>query len=62
MEKRIQIILLENGPIEDRDFTDGKAREYLEKLKKNGAKTVNSIQELVNFINNLEIENNNKIN
>jgi iron complex transport system ATP-binding protein len=51
-------VLLEDGPIEDRDFTRGKATEYLKKLKNKGAITVNSIKELVQFIDTLEDKHN----
>jgi len=47
-------ILLENGSTEERDFTKGKATEYLTKLKNNGAITVKSISELVTFLDKLE--------
>ena len=58
LEKGIPTILLEEGFIEERDFTNGKATEYLKKLKNKGAITVKSNRELVNFINNLETKNN----
>jgi iron complex transport system ATP-binding protein len=51
-------VLLEDGPIEDRDFTRGKATEYLKKLKNKGAITVKSIKELVQFIDTLEKKHN----
>ncbi len=51
-------ILLEDGPIKERDFTNGKATKYLLKLKNNGAITVKSISELVTFLDNLETKNN----
>ena len=51
-------ILLEDGPIEERDFTKGKATKYLTKLKNNGAITVKSISELVTFLDNLETKHN----
>jgi iron complex transport system ATP-binding protein len=50
-------ILLEDGPIKERDFTNGKATKYLMKLKNNGAITVKSISELVTFLDNLETKN-----
>ncbi len=58
LEAGIPTILLEDGPIEERDFTNGKATEYLMKLKNKGAITVKNIRELVIFINNLETKNN----
>ena len=57
LEKGIPTILLEDGSIEERDFTRGKATEYLKKLKNKGATTVKSIKELVQFIDALEDEN-----
>ena len=57
LEKGIPTILLEDGSIEERDFTKGKATEYFTKLKNNGANTVKSIKELVQFIDALEDEN-----
>ena len=58
LEKGIPTILLEDGSIEERDFTKGKATEYFTKLKNNGANTVKSIKELVHFLDNLEKKNN----
>jgi len=58
LENGIPTVLLEDGPIEERDFTLGKATEYLKKLKSKGASTVKSIKELVKFINALENKNN----
>lgn len=51
-------VLLHNGPIEERDFTGGKATEYLKKLEDKGATTMNSIKELIQFIDALENKNN----
>jgi len=59
LEKGIPTILLEDSPIEERDFTCGKATEYLKKLKNKGASTVKSIKELVQFLDNLENEKTN---
>ena len=61
LKEKIPTILLEDGPIEERDFTSGKAKKYLEKLKEIGAITVNSIGELISFMNKLEFENKNNI-
>ncbi|PVX26858.1 MAG: heme ABC transporter ATP-binding protein [Candidatus Bathyarchaeum sp.] len=58
LDNGIATILLENGPMDERDFTNGKATEYLNKLKNKGATTLQSIRELVTFINNLESKNN----
>lgn len=58
LKQGIPTILLENGPYKERDFTNGKATEYLNRLRNNGATTVHGIRELVAFINNLETENN----
>jgi iron complex transport system ATP-binding protein len=59
LEKGIPTIILEDGPIEERDFTKGKATKYLTKLKNSGAITVQGISELLQFLNTLE-KNNNK--
>jgi iron complex transport system ATP-binding protein len=58
LENGISTILLDDGRIAERDFTNGKATEHLKKLKNKGAATVKSISELLNFINNLETKNN----
>ncbi|MFC1486746.1 ABC transporter ATP-binding protein [Thermoproteota archaeon] len=58
LETGIPTILLDDGLIAERDFTNGKATEHLKRLKSKGASTVKSISELVNFINNLETKNN----
>jgi iron complex transport system ATP-binding protein len=60
LKQGIPTVLLEDGPIKDRDFTNGKATIYLKKLKENGAVTVKSICELLQFLNTLELKNNNK--
>ena len=39
--------------------TKGKTTEFINKLKNKGARTVNSIKELLDVINDLEIKNNN---
>ncbi len=57
MEKGIPIILLEDGPMDERDFTNGKATKYLTKLKNNGAKTVKNICELLQFLDKIENKN-----
>ena len=58
LENGTPTIILDDGPIEERDFTHGKATEYLKTLKNKGAKTVKNIKELVQFINVLENKNN----
>ena len=58
VEEGIPTIILEDGPIEERDFTKGEATEYFIKLKKKGAITVNSAQDLLEFVDNLETKNN----
>ena len=58
LEEGIPTTILEDGPIEERDFTKGKATEYFTKLKNKGAITVNSTQELLDFVDNLETKNN----
>ena len=60
LENGIPTILLEDGPIEERDFTNGKATDYLKNLKTKGAITVKNIRALVDFLNNLENKNNKK--
>jgi len=58
LKKGIPTILLENGPDEERDFTKGKATKYLASLKNNGAITVKSNKELLQFLDKLEKKNN----
>jgi iron complex transport system ATP-binding protein len=58
LKKGIPIVLLENGPNEERDFTKGKATKYLTSLKNNGAITVKSNKELLQFLDKLEKKNN----
>jgi len=60
LEKGIPTILLEDGPIDERDFTKGKATKYLTKLKNNGAITVKSTSELLHFLDKLENKTNKK--
>jgi iron complex transport system ATP-binding protein len=55
-------IILENGPIKDRDFTNGKATKILTKLKNDNAITVKNTCELVQYLDKLELENNKKSN
>ena len=58
LEKGIPTILLEDGSIEERDFTNGKATNYITKLKNNGAITVKNTSELLQFLDKLENKNN----
>ena len=58
LEKGTPTILLEDGSIEERDFTNGKATSYLTKLKNNGAVTVKNTSELLRFLDKLESKNN----
>ena len=60
LENGITTVLLEDCPICDRDFTSGKATEYVEELKAKGAVTVKTVKELVDFLNHLEMKNNKK--
>jgi iron complex transport system ATP-binding protein len=60
LENGITTVLLEDCPICDRDFTKGKATKYVEELKANGAVTVKTVRELVDFLNHLESKNNKK--
>jgi len=57
MKKGIPVVLFENCPISERDFTGGKAAKYLEKFKANGAVTVCTIKEVVSFLDDLETKN-----
>jgi iron complex transport system ATP-binding protein len=54
MKKGIPVVLFENCPISERDFTGGKAAKYLEKFKANGAVTACTIKEVVSFLDDLE--------
>jgi len=58
LKKGIPVILLEDGSIEERDFTNGKATNYLTKLKNNGAITVKNTSELLHLLDKLENKNN----
>jgi iron complex transport system ATP-binding protein len=58
LDNGIPTILLEDGLIDERDFTNGKATEHLKRLKNKGATTVKNTRELITFINNLETKNN----
>jgi iron complex transport system ATP-binding protein len=58
LKKGTPTILLEDGSIEERDFTNGKATSYLAKLKNNGAVTVKNTSELLRFLDKLESKNN----
>ena len=58
LEMGISTIILEDGPMEERDFTKGKATNYMTKLKNNGAITVKNISELLNFLETQENNNN----
>ncbi len=58
LKEGIPIILLENGPDEKRDFTNGKATKYLTELENNGAVIVKSNCELLQVLDNLEKKNN----
>jgi hypothetical protein len=48
---------MEDGSIEERDFTKGKATKYLEKLKSKGAVTVKNNCGLLEFLDKLENKN-----
>ena len=54
LEEGIPVVLIDDGPIEKRDFTKGKATKYLEKLRSKGAITVKNNSELLEFLENLE--------
>jgi iron complex transport system ATP-binding protein len=57
MKEKIPIILLENGPNGERDFTNGKATKYLTELKESGAITAKGNKELLHFLEELELKN-----
>jgi iron complex transport system ATP-binding protein len=59
LEKGIPTIILEDGPIKERDFTKGKATNYIERLQNSGATTLQNTCELLQFLDTLE-KNNNK--
>jgi iron complex transport system ATP-binding protein len=59
LEMGIPTIILEDGSIQERDFTKGKATNYIVKLKNSGAITVQNPCELLQFLDTLE-KNNNK--
>jgi iron complex transport system ATP-binding protein len=58
LEMGIPTIILEDGPIAERDFTKGKATKNMTKLKDHGAITVKNISELLEFLDTLENDNN----
>jgi iron complex transport system ATP-binding protein len=58
LEQEIPVFILEDCPVEERDFTKGKATAALKKLQAEGAITVKSLKELVEQINHLESINN----
>jgi iron complex transport system ATP-binding protein len=60
LKEGIPLVLIEDGPIEGRDFTKGKATKALSKLKSKGAVTVKNNCELLEFLDNLENKNNGK--
>jgi iron complex transport system ATP-binding protein len=57
MKEKIPIILLENGPNGERDFTNGKATKYLTELKESGAIIAKGNKELLHFLEELELKN-----
>ena len=57
LNEGIPVVLLEDGPIGERDFTKGKATKTLEKLKSKGAVSVNNNCELLEFLYYLENKN-----
>jgi iron complex transport system ATP-binding protein len=60
LDEGIPVVLMEDGSIEERDFTKGKATKYLEKLKSKGAVTVKNNCELLEFLDDLESKNSKK--
>jgi iron complex transport system ATP-binding protein len=57
LEMGIPTIILEDGPMEERDFTKGKATRYMRKLKEKGAITVKNACELLQFLDKIENKN-----
>ncbi|PVX27793.1 MAG: heme ABC transporter ATP-binding protein [Candidatus Bathyarchaeum sp.] len=58
LDEGIPVVLMDDGPMEERDFTKGKATKALTKLKDKGAITVKNNSELLEFLDNLETKNN----
>jgi iron complex transport system ATP-binding protein len=58
LKEGIPVVLIEDGPIEERDFTEGKATKAITKLKSKGAVTVKDNCELLEFLYYLEKKNN----
>jgi iron complex transport system ATP-binding protein len=58
LEMGIPTVIIEDGPMEERDFTKGKATRYMRKLKGKGAITVKNTCELLQFLDTLENKNN----
>ncbi|MGF3522041.1 MAG: ATP-binding cassette domain-containing protein [Candidatus Bathyarchaeia archaeon] len=54
LERGVPTVILDDGPIEERDFSKGQAKKYLLKLKNEGALTVKNLTELLVFLNTLE--------
>ncbi len=54
LEEGIPVVLMDDGPMEERDFTKGKATKALKKLKDKGAITVKNSSELLEFLDHLE--------
>jgi iron complex transport system ATP-binding protein len=57
LEQGIPTVILEDGPIEERDFTNGRATSYFKKFKSKGAVTVKNPCELLQFLDTLETKN-----
>lgn len=58
LNEGIPTVLIDDGPISERDFTQGKATAYLASLEENGAVTVKNPCELLMFLEKLEVKNN----
>lgn len=58
LEEGIPVVIIDDGPMEERDFTKGKATKALKKLKSKGAVTVKNNWELLEFLDHLENKNN----
>ena len=58
LEEGISVVIIDDGPMEERDFTKGKATTAIKKLKSKGAVTVKNNCELLQFLDHLENKNN----
>ncbi len=54
LEKGIPLIMIEETPFDERDFTEGEAQQCLNSLKQNGAMCVKSVNDVLPTINKLK--------